>query len=171
MTRTTIQQRMVVGGVLGVLAMFLGAADAQDTAKKAETPKTAPSKPPDVAADDFKTVMTRMQAEKPAIQQRHLDLLKKRYDLGDHPAPGVTMARKKPVQERVRSRLAKELTWEKLAADFPDVPFHQTNLASAYSAMGMTLSDLLRQEEAIDHYQRAIAQLDKLIARHLSAKK
>jgi hypothetical protein len=109
----------MVGGVLGVLAMFLGVTYAQDAAKKAEPPKNATVKAPVVAPEDFKTVMTRMQAAMPAIQQRHLDLLKERYDLGDHPASGVTMARKKPVQQRVRSRLAEGLTWEKLAAMDP----------------------------------------------------
>jgi cytochrome c peroxidase len=105
----------IVGGVLGILAMFLSAVYAQDAAKKPASPKNAPVKPPVVVPEDFPEVMTRMQAAKPAIQLRHLDLLKERYDLGDHPAQGVTMARKKPVQGRVRSRLADGLTWEKLA--------------------------------------------------------
>ena len=119
MTRTTRQLRTMIGGTLGVLAMFLGVASAQDSTRKPAPPKNAAIKPPVVAPEDFPAVMTRMQAAKPAIQQRHLDLLKQRYDLSDHPADGVTMARNKPVQERVRTRLSDGLTWAKLAAMDP----------------------------------------------------
>ena len=67
------------------------------------------------------------KAAKAAIQKRHLDLLKERYDLGDHPASGVTMARKKPiakaVQERVRVRLAEGQTWEVALVPARNVPF------------------------------------------------
>lgn len=119
MRRTTRQRRTMVGGVLGVLTLCWGVAYAQDAAKKQASPKTAAVKPSAAAPEDFQAVMTRMQAAKPELQQRHLVLLKERYDLGDHPAPGVTMARKKPVQEGVRSRLADGLTWDKLAAMTP----------------------------------------------------
>lgn len=105
----------IAGVVLGVGALCLNVSYGQDSTKKLAAPKNVETKPAVVAPEDFPTVMTRMQAAKPAIQQRHLDLLKERYDLGDHPAPGVTMARKKPVQGRVRSRLADGLTWDKLA--------------------------------------------------------
>lgn len=84
MPQGTTRQRLIVGGVLGGLALFLSVARAQDTARKAELPKVAPTTLQVVTPEDFKTVMTRMQAAKPAIQQRHLDLLKKRYDLDDH---------------------------------------------------------------------------------------
>jgi len=119
MTRATTKQWAMIGGVCGVLAMCAGVANAQVTPKKLAQPKVVAAKAPVVAPEDFTSVMTRMQAAKPAIQQRHLDLLKERYDLGDHPAPGVTMAREKPVQEGVRARLAEGLTWEKLAAMAP----------------------------------------------------
>ncbi len=101
----------------GIVVAVTIVASAEDSAqKKSDLPKNAPVKPPVVAPEDFKTVMTRMQAAKPAIQQRQLDLLKERYDLGDHPAAGTMMARKKTVQEGVRVRLAKGQTWENLAA-------------------------------------------------------
>ncbi len=109
----------MVGGAFGVLVMIVGVVPAQDAAQKPAPPKSATIKAPVAAPEDFQAVMTRMQAAKPEIQQRHLVLLKERYDLGDRPAPGVTMARKKPVQEGVRSRLAEGLTWEKLAAMDP----------------------------------------------------
>jgi cytochrome c peroxidase len=43
-------------------------------------------------------------------------LLEERYDLGDHPAKGVTMEHGKPLQEGVRVKLPKAVTWEQLAA-------------------------------------------------------
>lgn len=119
MTRLTNQQRAMIGGTLCVLAICAGVANAQDAPKAPAPLKSATIKLPVVAPEDFPSVMARMQAAKPAIQQRQLDLLQERYDLSDYPAAGVTMARKKPVQERVRSRLAAGLTWEKLAAMSP----------------------------------------------------
>jgi len=43
-----------------------------------------------------------------------------RYDLSDRPAKGVAMYRGKAVQEGVRIRLSKGMTWEKLAAMSPE---------------------------------------------------
>src|SRR5204863_326124 len=48
------------------------------------------------------------------------ELLAQRYDLADRPVQGVTMSRGKPVQEGVRVRLPKDMTWEKLAALSPE---------------------------------------------------
>jgi cytochrome c peroxidase len=61
-----------------------------------------------------------MKAEKPKIMARQMDLLQERYDLANHPAKGVAMTRGKPVQEGVRAKLPKDLTWEKLAAMSPE---------------------------------------------------
>ena len=63
--------------------------------------------------------MNRMVQAKPAIQQRHLDLLQLRYDLSDQPAAELMMARKKPVQDGIRVRLAEGQTWESLAGLTP----------------------------------------------------
>ena len=49
-----------------------------------------------------------------------MELLKRRYDLENRPAKGVTMTRGKPVQEGVRVKLASGATWEKLAAMSPE---------------------------------------------------
>ena len=61
-----------------------------------------------------------MIAEKPEITKRQMELLNERYDLGDHPAKGVSMSRGKAVQEGVRIRLSNNMTWEKLSAMSPD---------------------------------------------------
>ncbi len=68
----------------------------------------------------FASILSRMKAEKPAIEKRQADLLAERYDLSNHPASGVTMSRGKPVQDGVRARLAAGITWDKLAAMSPD---------------------------------------------------
>jgi len=67
------------------------------------------------AEDDFTTLVNRLQREKTAFAERHQKLLAVRYDLTDRSAKSVTMARGKPVQEGVRVRLPKNMTWEKLA--------------------------------------------------------
>ncbi len=127
MKRAPRRLRVMFFGFVGVLAICLSEALAQDTTKKADPTKQKadPAKNDSIkvsvaAPEDFKAVMARMQAAKPAIQQRQLDLLKTRYDLENHPAAGVTMGRKKAVQERVRIRLPEGMTWDKLAAMDPD---------------------------------------------------
>ena len=65
--------------------------------------------------EDFATTMKRMQAAKPAIEQRQQQLLEERYDLSNHPASGVSMSRGKPVQAGVRVKLPKGTTWESLS--------------------------------------------------------
>ena len=65
--------------------------------------------------EDFATTMKRMQAAKPAIEQRQQQLLEERYDLSDRPASGVTMPRGKPIQAGVRVKLPKGATWESLS--------------------------------------------------------
>jgi cytochrome c peroxidase len=72
------------------------------------------------AEEDFGTMVKRLQKDKPAFAKRQQDLLMERYDLADRPAQGVTMSKGKPVQEGVRVRLPKDITWEKLAAMSPE---------------------------------------------------
>ena len=72
------------------------------------------------AAEDFSALVKRLQQEKPGFAKRHRALLAERYDLADRPAPGVTMSRGKPVQEGVRVKLPKDMTWENLAARSPE---------------------------------------------------
>lgn len=81
----------------------------------ARSEKRASSYAPVAGKEDFAATEARMKKAKPAVMQRQLDLLGKRYDLASHPAAGITMARGKPVQEGVRVRLGKGVTWESLA--------------------------------------------------------
>src|SRR5260370_41964305 len=65
--------------------------------------------------EDFATTMKRMQAAKPAIEQRQQQLLEESYDLSNHPASGVSMSRGKPIQSGARVKLPKEATGESLS--------------------------------------------------------
>ena len=75
---------------------------------------------PVVIKEKFSDTLARMTKEKPEVMKRQMDLLKKRYDLSDRPAKGVTMTKGKAVQECVRAKLPKDMTWEKLAAMSPE---------------------------------------------------
>jgi cytochrome c peroxidase len=88
---------------------------ASDEDPKKENVQAAPA-----ATEVFASVMKRMQAAKAEIEKRHADLLNLRYDLGDHSASDATMTRKKPVQDGVRTRLPKGMTWEKLSDMTPE---------------------------------------------------
>jgi cytochrome c peroxidase len=68
----------------------------------------------------FASTMERMLAAKPDIERHHSDLLSERYDLSDRPARGVMMERDKPLQEGVRVKLPKGVTWETLASLSPE---------------------------------------------------
>jgi cytochrome c peroxidase len=81
--------------------------------------KKSSSYMPVVIQEDFSSVMKRMTAAKAEIATRHTTLLEERYDLSDRPAPGVSMARGKAVQEGVRVRLPGDVDWGTLAAMSP----------------------------------------------------
>jgi hypothetical protein len=66
--------------------------------------------------EDFATTLQRMRAAKSAIEKRQQDLLEQRYDLGNHPARGVTMSGGKVIQEGVRIKLPAGVTWDSLAS-------------------------------------------------------
>jgi cytochrome c peroxidase len=70
--------------------------------------------------ESFATVHGRMTAAKAGIMKRQMDLLEERYDLSDHPASGVVMDRTKPVQEGVRVKLSRGVTWAELSKETPD---------------------------------------------------
>lgn len=72
------------------------------------------------ATDEFGELVAKLQKEKPAFAKRQQDLLAQRYDLADRPAAGVTMANGKPVQDGVRVRLPRGVTWEQLASLSPE---------------------------------------------------
>src|SRR6195256_5644149 len=70
--------------------------------------------------EPFSTIMSRLSAEKPAVEREHMAVLNERYDLSNRPAAGVTMDRTKPVQEGVRVKLTAGTTWDSLAGLTPE---------------------------------------------------
>lgn len=101
--------------LLGVLFAFFIVSSATYAGEPVKT-----SYLPVVTKDSFATIMERMKAAKAIIMERQIDLLNERYDLSDRPAMGVTMSRGKPVQEGVRAKLPKGMTWDKLAEMSPE---------------------------------------------------
>ena len=60
------------------------------------------------------------EAQKPAVMQRQLDMLNRRYDLANRPIEGVMMsAGSKPVQGGVRVKLPDGVSWDSLASMTP----------------------------------------------------
>jgi len=112
--RRRITGYLGVGLATLVMMLVTGVARAQVTGKQAT------SYAPVAIKEDFASIMARMTAAKPEIMKRQMDLLNERYDLSDRPAKGVTMSRGKAVQEGVRIKLPKGMTWEALAAMSPE---------------------------------------------------
>lgn len=102
-----------LSAAIAVVAIFAGPSS---TAQE----KRPSSYMPVVIDEDFRSVMTRMSAEKPAIMKRQLALLQARYDLANRPAGGVTMSRGKAVQAGVRVKLPAGVTWEQLGRMTPN---------------------------------------------------
>jgi cytochrome c peroxidase len=71
---------------------------------------------PVVMKEPFADTMARMKAAKAEVMKRQMTLLEERYDLADRPAKGVMMSEgRKAVQEGVRVKLPKGVSWEQLA--------------------------------------------------------
>jgi cytochrome c peroxidase len=75
---------------------------------------------PVVETESFSAVMKRMKDNKKKVEDEHAKLLSDRYDLGDHPATGITMSRGKKVQEGIRVKLDSGVTWDALASMAPE---------------------------------------------------
>jgi len=107
-------QWMLPAAVCGLGLALLGA-----YAQEAANPPPS-SYSPVVAKEPFETTMARMSAAKADVMKRHMALLQRRYDLADRPTKGVTMSRGKAVQQGVRVKLPKGMTWQKLAEMSPE---------------------------------------------------
>jgi cytochrome c peroxidase len=132
-----LRSRIWIVLLLASLILSFGHADAQQEAKKEpkidapnpylmgtegyyKGPRGLTSYQPIAIDQPFATRMGQDVAAKPGIEREHQTLLEERYDLGDHPARGVTMERGKPLQEGVRVKLPPRTTWEQLAAMSPE---------------------------------------------------
>jgi cytochrome c peroxidase len=103
---------VLAAGVLGAISWHRAAVWAQQPPN---------SYAPVAITEEFDKTVARMSAAKPAIMKRQAELLEERYDLSDRPAKGVTMDRRKPVQEGVRVKLPQGVaSWQDLAAMSPE---------------------------------------------------
>lgn len=64
--------------------------------------------------ETFETIKMRMMSAKAEVMNRQMSLLSRRYDMSDRAAQGVTMSRGKAIQQGVRVKLPRGMTWEKL---------------------------------------------------------
>jgi len=124
--------------------------------------------------EDFESVMANMKAEKPAIMKRQMALLAERYDLSNMPARDVKMSGGKAVQEGVRVKLPRGMTWQELAAMTPE----QQKVARAKRSFEMSvasyenLKDLReKDDQAFDAINRGLkagtSALDTITARSI----
>ena len=72
------------------------------------------------AEEDFAALTKRLQKDKPEFAKRQQDMLAERYDLSNRPAREATMSGGKAVQDGARTRLPKDMSWDKLATMTPD---------------------------------------------------
>ena len=93
-------------------------APASSAAGQTPAPRGASSYAP-VNEEDFAVVEKRMSAARGGIEAAQKTLLERRYDLGDHPASGLTMTRGKAVQSGVRAKLRSGASWDQLATMSP----------------------------------------------------
>ncbi len=91
------------------MAAYAGAADKQKTSFM----------PVDIT-ESFASIKKRLSGEKAGAMQRQKALLEQRYDLSDRPASGIKMSGGKAIQEGVRAKLSKGITWDTLAQYSPE---------------------------------------------------
>ncbi|MBW8307170.1 MAG: hypothetical protein K0M46_10175 [Thiobacillus sp.] len=112
-------KRTATGKIAGGVALTAVAmASVVGFATAAEEKKSSYS--PVVIKEEFAAVMARLKGEKPAVMGRQQALLETRYDLSNKPAQGVNMSGGKPVQQGVRAKLPRGVSWDMLAKTPPE---------------------------------------------------
>jgi len=104
---------MTVAGGAALLLMMCSSPGGHATEKTS-------SYSPVVIKEEFSTILKRMKGEKPKVMARQMELLNKRYDLGNRGSKEVKMNRGKAIQEGVRVKLPAGQTWQNLAAMSPE---------------------------------------------------
>src|SRR6266850_3622328 len=110
----TKSRKLLAGMATAAVIVALGSAYAQ------QGPRGKTSYMPIDIKEPFSSIFSRLSAQKPEVTREHMTLLHERYDLGNRPAAGVTMDRRKPLQEGVRVKLPVGRSWESLAAMTPE---------------------------------------------------
>ncbi|HSQ50260.1 MAG TPA: hypothetical protein VLL94_03225 [Nitrospiraceae bacterium] len=116
----TLCAALAIGATLIAAPVTVSAKATEETPNAQELQQKGTSYAPVDLKEDIAIVIARMNAAKPAVMKRQMDLLKERYDLANRPAKHVTMSRGKPVQEGIRVTLPQGMTWEKLQAMSPE---------------------------------------------------
>ena len=112
------KSRKVVATVIVLLSVSAGAGT---LGARMQGPGSRPSSYQfPIAEPPFRETFAKATAAKAGVMARQMALLNALYDLGDHPAAGVTMSRGKAIQEGVRVRLPAGTTWDALAAMTPE---------------------------------------------------
>jgi len=81
----------------------------------------------------FLVVLARISAAKTDFLRRRMVLFDERYDFRDDHEPDVATSRGKPIQRRVRAKLAQRITWNQLAGLTPDRSRTATSSPPAFS--------------------------------------
>ena len=96
------------------LAVVLGKVHAKEMEKQVS------SYSPVMITESFDAVKKRDIAEKPEVMDKHMALLKERYDLSGKTDPDAKMSGGKPLPVGPTARLSSGMTWESLGAMSPD---------------------------------------------------
>ena len=107
-------RKLLAGAAAAAVIIALGSAYAQ------QGPRGKSSYLPVEITEPFSAILSRLSAQKPAVEREHMAVVNERYDLTNRPAAGVTMDRTKPVQEGVRVKLVSGTTWDSLAGMTPE---------------------------------------------------
>jgi cytochrome c peroxidase len=116
----TLCTALVLGATLVAAPVTVSGKSTEKTTNAQAAPHKGTSYAPVDLKEDIAAVIARMNAAKPEVMKRQMELLKERYDLANRPAHDVPMSRGKPIQEGVRVTLPKGLTWERLQAMSPE---------------------------------------------------
>jgi len=112
-----LRLQAALGFVLSLPALGLAAPGAEFANTKEGIVGTYRKSVPD---EDFATVKSRDERDKPRAAARQKQLLTERYDLSDRASAVKMSGGRKSVQAGVRVRLPSGLSWDKLAAMSPD---------------------------------------------------
>jgi cytochrome c peroxidase len=115
--KPVFRQTATAGALAAGLALFAFSAFSQVPKEVDPNPKTYMEV---VIEESFQSMMEKDVAEKADVMKRQMQLLERRYDLSDRPSKVMMSAGRKPVQDGVRIKLPKGMTWEKLAAMPPE---------------------------------------------------
>jgi len=107
---------LVCGATLASAPVNVSGKSTEKTSAAQPEPTKGTSYAPVDLKEGMADVIDRMNAAKPEIMNRQMDVLKERYDLTNRPVKEITMSRGKPIQEGIRVTLPQGMTWDKLQA-------------------------------------------------------